>query len=136
MRAPVAEKLAELRKEIGRIMVEKTPRKGFTRKQREAVLEAQQGRCGGCEADLEPGFHIDHVKALADGGAHEPANWLGLCPPCHKRKTAREVTARAKTERIRTREQEGPKPSRIHSRNEWPKGRKLQSRTFQRKAKA
>lgn len=132
-RTPIAEKLAELRAACDRIMVEKTPRKGFTKAQRKAVWEAQEGRCGGCEADLLPGFHIDHVRPLADGGAHEPGNWLGMCPPCHQRKTSGEATKRAKTERIRKREREGQKPSRLKSRNEWPKGRPLQSRGFPRK---
>lgn len=129
-RTPIAEKLAELRAACDRIIVEKTPRKGFTKAQRKAVWEAQGGRCGGCEADLQPGFHIDHVRPLADGGAHDPGNWLALCPPCHQRKTSGEATQRAKTERIRKREAEGQKPSRIRSRNEWPKGQRIPSKPF------
>lgn len=76
MRAPVAEKLAELRKAIQRI--EATPRKGFTKAQRATVSEMFNGCCAGCEEALEPGFHIDHVKELADGGDHALHNWQPL----------------------------------------------------------
>lgn len=129
-RTPIAEKLAEVRAACDRIMVEKTPRKGFTKAQRKAVWDAQKGECGGCEAELLSGFPIDHIIPLADGGAHDLGNWMGLCVPCHKRKTAKEATARASTNRIRKREKEGQKPSRLKSRNKWPKGRPLKSRGF------
>lgn len=123
MRAPIAEKLVELRKAIARI--EATPRKGFTKKQRQAVWEKYEGHCAGCDDELQPGWHIDHIEELADGGAHEFANWRALCPPCHRDKTARKITARAKPNRIRKREEEGAKPAQIHSRNEWPRGQKI-----------
>jgi len=128
VRTPIAEKLAELRKAIARI--EATPRKGFTKKQRQAVWEKYEGHCAGCDDELQPGWHIDHIEELADGGAHEFANWRALCPPCHRDKTARMVSLRAKPNRIRKREEEGAKPATLHSRSEWPKGRKLQSRPF------
>lgn len=128
MKAPIAEKLAELRKAIARI--EATPRKSFTKKQRQAVWEKYDGHCAGCDDELQPGWHIDHIEELADGGAHEFANWRALCPPCHRDKSARMVSSRAKPNRIRKREEEGAKPATLKSRSEWPKGRKLQSRPF------
>jgi len=131
MRAPIAEKLAELRKEIQRIQA--TPRKGFTPKQREAVFRAYDGLCAGCDEPLKAGWQIDHIKELADGGAHEPANWQPLCGQnqngCHVGKTSSFRTRKAKAERIVKREERGQEPSRLRSRPfqqrtqpyRWPK---------------
>jgi len=118
MRAPIAEKLAELRKAIERI--ETTPRKGFTAKQRREVYEAYDGRCAGCDEPLMPGWEIDHIKEIADGGAHEPRNWQAPCGReqhgCHQGKTSRYRTTSAKANRIHKRETEGPSESRLPSR--------------------
>jgi 5-methylcytosine-specific restriction endonuclease McrA len=109
-------KIAALRERIGQIMVEKTPRKGFTAKQRREVYEAQDGTCGGCESGLKGSWPIDHTVPLADGGSHSPGNWMGLCLDCHAVKTKREATARAKTERLRKADLEPAEPSRLQSR--------------------
>lgn len=134
MKTPIAEKLAELRKAIGQIPPHKTPRQSFTPKQRAGVWSAYDGLCAGCEEPLQPGWQIDHIKEIDDGGAHEPSNWQPLCGKqqngCHIGKTAAWRTRKAKADRIRKREEEGPKPAQIQSRNEWPKGRKLESRGF------
>ncbi len=122
-------KIAQLREAIGVIMVQKTPRKGFTAKQRQQVHDMQDGCCGGCEARLPLSFPIDHIIPLADGGAHELGNWEGLCADCHKVKTSWEATARAKTERLRKADLEPAEPSRLRSRGfeparqktKWPK---------------
>lgn len=130
MRAPIAEKLAELRAKVGRIPAFKTPRKGFTPAQRRAVFEAHDGLCAGCDESLMPGWEVDHIKELADGGAHEPSNWQPLCGReqngCHQGKTSAFNRAKAKPNRIAKREAEGPKPSRFKP------GRKLQSRGFEK----
>lgn len=34
---------------------------------------------------------LDHVVALRNGGADEWANYQGLCVPCHKAKTSRDM---------------------------------------------
>lgn len=34
---------------------------------------------------------VDHVIALADGGAHDPSNLVPCCGPCNHRKNARSV---------------------------------------------
>lgn len=112
MRAPVAEKLAELRRAI----VEIEARKSFTPAQRKAVYEAQHGRCAGCEEPLGKRFEIDHVISLGIGGKHELGNWLGKCKACHAAKTAIDRKVQAKANRIIRRETEGPKPSRLKSR--------------------
>ena len=49
MRIPLAEKLANLR----RPSVEPTPRKGFTKAQRQAVYDLQRGQCAECEGRLD-----------------------------------------------------------------------------------
>jgi len=103
--------LQALREKVGQIRPFKTPRKGFTEAQRRGVYTAYDGRCAGCDDALEPGWHIDHIKRLADGGEHAPRNWMALCVPCHRDKTAREATASAHADRIYRRETEGPKPA-------------------------
>jgi 5-methylcytosine-specific restriction endonuclease McrA len=134
MRAPIATKLAELRQAIERI--EATPRKGFTPAQRKAVFEAYDGHCAGCDEPLKKGWEVDHIKELRDGGAHELSNWQALCGRdqngCHQGKTSAFARSRAKSARIVKRETEGAPVSRLKSRNEWPKARKLQSRGFRR----
>lgn len=128
MRAPLAEKLAELREKVGRIPAFKTPRKSFTPKQRRMVFDAYDGLCAGCDEPLMRGWEVDHIKELADGGAHEPANWAPMCSReqngCHQRKTSAFVSAKAKPDRIAKREARGPKPSKFKP------GRKLRSAGF------
>lgn len=128
------QQLNELRAAIGRIPPFKTPRKGFTPKQRQAVSDAYEGRCAGCDERLQAGWQVDHIKEIAEGGAHEPRNWQPLCGQnqngCHAGKTAAYLTRKAKADRNWQRETEGPPEPQIHSRNEWPQGRTLQSRPF------
>ena len=126
--------LQRLKELVGRIEVEKTPRKGFTPKQRQMIHDRQNGLCALCEAPLGLSWPIDHRIPLAHGGAHEPDNWRGLCVPCHKAKFPAEIKATAKVNRIRKREAEGPKPSRMKSRGFSPGKRKLQSRGFPKKS--
>ena len=111
MRIPLAEKLANLR----RPSVEPTPRKGFTKAQRQAVYDLQRGQCAECEGRLDDGFEIDHVISIAMGGSHEPGNWLAKCPDCHLRKTKADVKAIAKSKRLAKSETE-LRQSKIRSR--------------------
>jgi 5-methylcytosine-specific restriction protein A len=37
-----------------------------------------------------PATEVDHVVAMADGGAHDPSNLRSLCKSCHSRRTARD----------------------------------------------
>lgn len=60
-------------------------------------------RCADCDVvcerkgDDEPrvAWEGDHELALEDGGKHELDNLRARCVPCHRRKTARENSARA-----------------------------------------
>lgn len=128
MRAPVAEKLAELRAKIGRIPAFKTPAKKFTPAQRRAVFDAYDGLCAGCDEPLMRGWEVDHIKERADGGTHDPSNLQPLCGPeqngCHQGKTSAFNRAKAKPNRLAKRELEGPKASKFKP------GRKLQSPGF------
>jgi len=121
MRQPIATKLAELRKQIERI--EATPRKAFTKAQRYAVHEAQEGRCAACETTLTGRWDIDHAITIWDGGAHDPSNWIGLCIDCHKRKSAQDAANRAHTKRLIKREELGQASSRLQTRP-FPKDRR------------
>lgn len=53
-------------------------------------------RCGldGCDHEPErcarPSEHVDHVVPRARGGDDSEENLVGLCAPCHARKTVRE----------------------------------------------
>ena len=54
--------------------------------------------CEGCLPRLVPANHVDHRKAISDGGEPFPPAGIGLasyCAPCHSRKTARGIEAGA-----------------------------------------
>lgn len=57
---------------------------------------AQCAACGEAAARLE----IDHVKPRERGGSDDLDNLRPLCPRCHKRKTSRETSWRAKAARV------------------------------------
>jgi len=44
-----------------------------------------------CKKELKnTNFHIDHIKALANGGTNDPENLQVLCKECHFEKTREE----------------------------------------------
>ncbi|WP_407674741.1 HNH endonuclease [Paraliomyxa miuraensis] len=56
------------------------------------VLHRAGGQCEGCGQEApflngngQPYLEVHHVQRLADGGADEPENAIGLCPTCHRR---------------------------------------------------
>lgn len=61
------------------------------RKTRAAVLKRDQWRCQarlqGCAGAAA---EVDHIRPIADGGTHDPANLRAICRPCHRHKTATE----------------------------------------------
>jgi len=95
------ETLARLREAVGRIMVEKTPRRGFTAKQRQAVWDDWQGLCACCSEPIgdEP-WDIDHTIPIALGGRHELGNWQPLIRSHHRDKSKADVKAIAKVNRL------------------------------------
>lgn len=51
----------------------------------------QECKCAVCGCWIGPpcAYHIDHIVALARGGANEVANLQLLCPRCNLKKGAR-----------------------------------------------
>ena len=82
-------------------------------------------------------WHVDHICPLHLVDRERPDAWsywgmsnlCTLCPSCHEIKTTKEAKGRAKVRRITGQNKVKPK-RKIQSRNDWPKGRKLQSRGF------
>lgn len=54
------------------------------------VFAAYEGRCGICGGPVDPGnYHMDHIVAIANGGAHTASNLQPAHPVCNQRKGAR-----------------------------------------------
>lgn len=93
------------------------------RELRRRVRRRDRGRCAVCGLDTyalrrrtrgrkpwaklrERGFvrrrslwELDHIVPLIDGGSHEPSNLQTLCVPCHRAKSGRENSDRARQRR-------------------------------------
>jgi len=59
----------------------------ITKQQIDDLCHKQRGRCAICKKKLVK-RHIDHVKPLSRGGAHEILNFQLLCPRCNLTKRA------------------------------------------------
>jgi hypothetical protein len=120
-------------------------RKALTRKQLIVLMLDQEGRCGcGCGVKLDPlgeGVIDEHWNPLGLTGTNDTENRRLLRKPCAKVKTdgadmPRITKARRQALEVgqQARRMKRDRPL-IQSRNEWPKGVKIQSRGFQRKPK-
>jgi hypothetical protein len=78
-----------------------TPRRGMTKKRRQAAYDRAGGRCQACGCSLAGGFEVDHVLPLALGGSEEPDNLECLCLIHHDFKTKADVARIAKAKRQR-----------------------------------
>lgn len=47
------------------------------------ILKRQNHQCPYCAADLNLGYHADHIMPLALGGSNWPENIQATCPPCN-----------------------------------------------------
>jgi hypothetical protein len=56
--------------------------------ERDALSFSFEHKCAGCRKLLQPGWHADHILALADGGPDEQQNMKPLCAPCHTLKNS------------------------------------------------
>lgn len=67
------------------------------------IWERCGGRCALTGRKLRPGdpYDFDHIKALANGGAHAEGNLQVVCRIAHREKTKLDVAEKAKIERIR-----------------------------------
>lgn len=102
-----------------------TPRQRLTGSQRSDILGRQQWRCCACPEPLvryDGSTRIllpmidEHILPLELGGSNDLTNRELRCIPCARAKTKDDIKRIAKARRIRKRETEGPKPSRIQSR--------------------
>lgn len=55
----------------------------------ERLMLAQNGKCACCGATLDTGYHLDHIKPIAKGGANEDWNIQLLTPRCNQKKGAK-----------------------------------------------
>lgn len=58
----------------------------FSAAQRQALYLHADGRCENCHAELEDGWHADHIVPWSMGGATDVTNGQALCPDCNLRK--------------------------------------------------
>lgn len=54
------------------------------------LMKLQRGKCIVCKCDIRNSYHVDHIEPLARGGSNDRDNLQLLCPPCNKRKHARD----------------------------------------------
>lgn len=87
-------------------------------------------RCPECGETILPEQEIqfDHTHADKLGGEHKYQNIRPIYKECHKAKSKRDVAALAKIDRLTGETKGRPKKP-------WAKGRKLQGRGFQKRAK-
>jgi 5-methylcytosine-specific restriction endonuclease McrA len=54
------------------------------------LMKLQRGKCVVCKCNIRKSYHVDHIQPLAKGGSNDRDNLQLLCPPCNKRKHARD----------------------------------------------
>src|SRR5690606_19741506 len=72
--------------------VNMTDRRFFNARERAALYLAADGKCMSCGAELEPGWHADHVDAYSRGGVTDVTNGQALCPTCNLMKGNKPVS--------------------------------------------
>jgi 5-methylcytosine-specific restriction protein A len=104
------------------LWVGKTPDAAIPKAVKLRVFAAYDGRCWLTGKKIMPGdkWQIDHKRPLILGGEHAESNLAPVLDAPHKAKSASEVSAKAKADRIRA------KHLGIHP----PTIRKIQSRGF------
>ena len=92
--------------DFGSKKTKKDKRRSFTKKQKELVYKAQNGKCDKCEKKF-PLSKLEgaHCKSHSSGGKTVAENCVLLCPNCHsdvdktnkKKKKTKKSTKRKKT---------------------------------------
>ncbi len=77
-------------------MFEGKRKRFFNRRERITLFLHSAGMCRICGAELEPGWHSDHVTAFSRGGATELANGQALCARCNLKKSDHETVSENK----------------------------------------
>ena len=63
----------------------------FTKEQRVKISKEFNNKCNICKCCIkDTKFHIDHIRALSNGGTNEKSNLQPLCKSCHMVKTSNE----------------------------------------------
>jgi hypothetical protein len=65
----------------------------FSASEVDDLYRRQRGRCASCGASLNGVFDRDHIQPLASGGSNDIKNIQLLCPPCNRRKGAKDPIA-------------------------------------------
>ena len=80
-----------------------TKRVRFSDKVRAELFLRDGGVCGICGFKIWPGegFEVEHTDPLWSGGSADPRDCKVVHPKCHRGKTSREATQRAKEARVR-----------------------------------
>ncbi len=117
-------------------------RKSFSAKDRLRIFTAHNGVCGLSGVKIKPGdaWHIEHRVPVALGGSNDDENLYPALVEPHALKTKDDVKVIRKADRQAGNKGQWARRQKrgfglIQSRNEWPKGQKLQSRGFQKKPK-
>lgn len=61
-------------------------RRLFSRREKNALYLAQDGKCALCGASLDDGWHADHIDPYSHGGETDITNGQALCPTCNLKK--------------------------------------------------
>ena len=69
-------------------------RRRFNSSERAALFLVADGKCMSCRAELQPGWHADHVDPWSKGGDTDVINGQALCPPCNLKKGDRSMNLR------------------------------------------
>lgn len=98
-----------------------TTRRFISTRERVRLFQRAGGCCQLCGMKIAAGagFDVDHITPLELGGEDDTPNFQVVCRPCHRIKTAQDVTAIRKAQRREAR-QIGARVSR----NPLPGGRK------------
>lgn len=114
-----------------------TPRRAMTPKRRVEVFTKSEGKCHRCGIKLHPGaWEADHELSLFLGGADDLTNLVALCVPCHRgEKTPADASRHGKLRRLilKNDPETRPAPKMKSGPSNWPKGRKIASRGFQKR---
>jgi len=80
--------------------VSSTKRRSLPTAVRHAVISAAGDNCQSC-GEATDQWEVDHIFPVHLGGGDEMDNLRAICIPCHRAKSARETTERAKADRVR-----------------------------------
>jgi 5-methylcytosine-specific restriction endonuclease McrA len=116
--------------------VQPEKRGSMTRARRRRILEAHGNRCAYPDCKETENLELDHIIPLALGGKDTDEMIEPLCRHHHRQKTNLDLKMLAKARRIEKKTFERkPEPKMKSGKPNWPKGRKIPSRPFERGGK-